>query len=501
MVNIISKIRQISRFRKDGKIFSKFVKKNFNSLNSNDFNEKTICIVVQQWYGESVPWFSITLSLLLRERTKNNVIILFDDLYFGKSTLFFYIQKVCIEKVLRLISPYIIFKKLSSYQVKSNLLNHDLIAHLASLNSIHYSRGEANVHVRNFYVNIIKSQLSTTYSALIEYFSKVHVDKLIIAGGIWGSSGIFLHASHENNIQVMTYDSAEDRLLFSTNGVAAQLSDISEAFSEILLDTKSKKFAIYHGKEQLKKRRDGNDYASFFNSSSEVMETDNKYYLMLLNLVWDSAALGINIVYENMIDWIVDTTSWVLQNTDKKIVIRQHPVEKNNSASSSDSYRFELIKVFGDSDRIVFIEAGQDVNTYGLIEKADCILGFSSTSIVEAVALGRPAIIVSDAYYENFGIVYSAKNKDQYYYYMQQVNNNKLEVDKNMRERAYICNYLTQTCNWIATSYTPLRSGFLKWSEMELESLIMNNPIIRSIDMGIPASLLKHKDLMKDALD
>jgi len=287
-------------------------------------------------------------------------------------------------------------------------------------------------------------------------------------------------------------------MIFSTSGVAAQLNDITLVFSEIFSDIKSKKFAISQGYDQLKRREGGGDVVSFFNPNTIAnINSGNQYYLILLNLVWDSAALGIHSVYSSSIEWILDTIRWVLENTNKTIVIRQHPVEREKHIKVSDNYKCKIIEVFGCNNRVIFVEAKSDISTYELIKKAGCIVGFSSTAAVESVALGKPAIIVSSAYYASLGIVYSAKNKKQYYDYLMKADNNKLIVTKDMRERAYICNYLTQTCNWIDTQFTPFRSDFSDWSKMDLESLINDNPIAELIELEIPTSIKKHQSLMK----
>ncbi len=496
---LIRKINQLVKFRSDSKVFNKFINNNFNNFNNfNNLNKKTLCVVVCPWHSQPVPWFSITLSLLLYEKKRYNITIMLDDLNIGKSGFLFYIQIMYIEKILKQITPYVKYIKLSSYKVEAQALNCNFIEKLISLNSLHYARGERSNVARREYENIIRPQFSIIYSALIECFDTLKIDRIIVPGGIWGSSGIIQHCANERGIQSMSYDSGDGRMLLSTSGVAAQLTDIPMAFKEVLLSVESKKIAIKYGKEKLELRMKGDDSIAFFNSSLVGKKINGKYYLMLLNLVWDSAALGLHAVYGGMLDWIIDTVKWVLKNTDKVIVIRQHPVERNNYVRVSDNYSSELNRVFGSNSRIIFISAKDNVDTYELIKKSDCILGFSSTSIVEAVALGVPAIIVSSAYYKDLGIVYSATSKNEYYNYLLKANDNKLIVTINMKENAYICNYLTQTCNWIETLFTPFRSNFLKWSKAKLQPLIKDNLMVESIVTCTPHSLLKHRAIMND---
>ena len=100
--------------------------------------------------------------------------------------------------------------------------------------------------------------------------------------------------------------------------------------------------------------------------------------------------MGIHTVYESMLDWILDSIDWVLNNTDKTILIRQHPAERGKQIDNTDTYKEKIESKFGINKRIIFIEARQDVNSYDLIENALCVLGFSSTIIVESVMHGKP---------------------------------------------------------------------------------------------------------------
>ena len=295
--------------------------------------------------------------------------------------------------------------------------------------------------------------------------------QIFLPGGIWGSSCIFPLFAKKNNTQITTYDAGESRLVLSVFGVAAQLQDIPYSFNKILKNPKEKKFAIEKGFTQLEKRRTGNDMISYFQDATNTSQFGNDYYLMLLNSVWDSATLGLHTVYKSMNEWMLDSIEWVLKNTEKKIIIRQHPAERVKDLNNTDLYKEQIEKRFGINKRVIFIEAKKDINTYNLIENALCVLGFSSTIIVESVALGKASIIVSRTYYADFGIVYNAKDKREYYMYLTKASISDLLITQEMKDRACISNYITQSCNWYKTEFTPVRNNFLKWSKLNLQDL------------------------------
>lgn len=486
---IKSSVGKNSRFVLDYLRFKSFLEK--ETIKSYDsVDESTICILALPWMGTAVPWYAITQALLLNKKGKK-VFILFDDMPFGDDVLFHKIQSIFILKILKRLP--IKFVKLSDYSsLKSNT---DELKDLIKLNSLHYTRGETNYELRKLYENKIKTQLKNTYLKIEDFYEKENFSQILLPGGIWGSSGIFTLFANKKDIQLSTYDSGEGLLLLSIFGIAAQLRDIPYSFSKLLENQDNKVFAISKGQEQLQKRREGNDTHSHFINATNISEFGNDYYLMLLNSVWDSAALGLHTVYESMFEWIIDSIDWVLNNTEKTIIIRQHPAERVDVINNTDSYEKQIENIFGENKRVIFIEAKKDINTYDLIENSSCVLGFSSTSIVESVALDKPAIIVSNTYYAGFGIVYNSNTKEEYYGFLEKASKNELEVTQEMQNRAYISNYITQSCNWYKTEFTPNRNDFLNWSNQSLEELEQNYLPLHAISQSIPISLLQHQEI------
>lgn len=492
LIKIKNSIGKNGRFALDYLIFSKFVKdQSVKCLYDN--NKKSICIVVCPWMGTSVPWYAIALAFMLNKKGLN-IFILFDDLPFGDDEIFHKIQSKLILKTLKRLE--IKWVKLSNYSGSES--NMTQIEYLSQLNSLHYTRGETNYELRQSYEKKIQRQLNQIYPKVDNFYKSEVPSQIILPGGIWGSSGVLSLFANQYNSQLTTYDSGESILILSIFGVAAQLKDIPYSFDEILKNQEEKKFAIEKGQEQLQKRRDGRDMYTHFSNNSNVLGIENDYYLMLLNSVWDSAALGLHTVYESMIDWILDTIEWVLMNTEKTIIIRQHPAERVDYINNTDSYENKMHNRFGTNKRIVFIEAKNDINTYDLIENSFCVLGFSSTSVVESVALGKPAIIVSSTYYANLGIVYNANSKEEYYSYLDKASKNELEVTQEMKDRACVSNYITQSCNWYKTEFTPNRNNFLKWSAKSLDELEKEYLPLQAILEKVPVSLLQHKENKND---
>lgn len=486
---MINRIRKSSLFLLDYIKFNSFLRRQVG-LDVVTTNKHTICVVVQPWLGTSVPWFAITMGLLLKVKGKK-VLILVDDVNFGDDKLFHKFQSYLIVRTVSTLKN-IEYKLLSMYK-SINIDDEGLIDRLSQLNSIHHTKGETDLQKRKEYESIVSVQLREVYCKYHSFFLSESMSRIIVPGGLWGGSGVVGSLATVSKVRFSTYDSGEGLLLFSLYGVAAQLKDIPYSFEKILTSKQNVQYAIQEGKRQLEKRRSGLDMYTHFDDAVSDRVLPENYYLMLLNSVWDSAALGLHSTYDSMIDWILDSVTWVLENSEKTIIIRQHPAERASFINNTDSYGRRIQKEFGGNNRVVFIAAMEEVNTYNLIDKACCILGFSSTSIVESVALGKPAIIVSNVYYSDFGVVYKAESKRQYHEYLLSADNGDLKATQDMSDRAYVSNYLSQNCNWIQTIFTPNNNDFSKWVTRDVDELIMNNLPLESLLEDMPVSLIKHR--------
>ena len=493
-------MKLLAKYIKDTWNLKKFIEKNFQKSNfvKND-NKETICVVVQPWYGQPVPWVAIVLAMVLNNN-KNNVMILFNDInmYKGiRAAILFGLEKVCIKIILNKIYDRIQYVPLSKYRNKQEgNVDEDIVMSIIKINSIHSSRGESSTKHRQEFKNYLIKNYNEMYLTADIFFSQNKIDKCVCAGGLWGGSGIIRHISGLTGAQTMCYDGGDGSILFSTVGASSQQKDIEISFNTVLQSDEDRNYAVCKGREKIEKRITGEDPDLFYiHKQITTSYEGDDYYLMLLNIVWDGAAQGIHLVYEDMTEWILDTIKWILDNTDKKIVIKQHPGERAKHASSRDEYESIIHSIFGRNERIVFIDATSNVTGYELIKSACCVIGFSSSSVVEAVALGKPAIITSNSYFSHLGFVYSAKTIDQYYAYLSSANVNKLKVSLPMMDRACVCNYLTQTCNRLFSCFTTDQID--SWVRVDLSELNAVSLIVEAIETSTPVSLLSHREFMK----
>lgn len=456
-------------------------------------------VVVMPWCGTPVPWFSLAWGLLLASNG-NKVSFILDDMPFGEEGLSTRFQLGCIRLVLRLLREHHDVITLSDY-LSSAALDHpaqQLIDRLAELNAVWLLRGEMTEAGRQRHIERANRQLRASYGAIASVLQGRRYDTMLVPGGVWGSSGVWVEHARAAGVRVASYDSGgHGNLLLAVNGIACQLQDIPRAFSLLKADAASREkqeFIIEAALAEIGRRRSGVD--KFASQMQDTRKVDARFagaVLMALNSSWDSAALGLHAVFQNSTEWIVETTKYLLDNTSAPVIIRQHPVERLQIARSSDDYRGLLMRHFGNHPRLHFIAADEPVNSYDLLEQAVAVVVYTSTIGTEAAAHGKPVVTASRSYYSDLGFVRKAASVAQYRQYLSDAVSGRHVITPAMRDDALYCYYLTQCCNWVSTPFNV--ADFAEWSRHDLHQLNQHESvkaIIRALERNIPIAYLNH---------
>lgn len=456
-------------------------------------------IVIMPWCGTAVPWFSLACGLLLAS-SGNKVSFIVDDMPFGEEGLSTRFQLGCIRSVLRLLHGHHDIITLSNH-LSNTMLDRGAqqsIARLAELNAVWALRGEMTEAGRQRHIERTNRQLHASYGAIANAVHGGYYDAILVPGGVWGSSGIWIEHAQAASVRVASYDSGgHGNLLLAVNGIACQLQDIPRAFSLLKADAASREkqeFIVEAALAEIGRRRSGVD--KFASQMQDTRKVDARFagaVLVALNSSWDSAALGLHAVFRNSTEWVVETTKYLLDNTSAPVIIRQHPVERLEIARSSDDYRDLLMRHFGNHPRLHFIAADEPVNSYDLLEQAVAVVAYTSTIGTEAAAHGKPVVTVSHSYYSDLGFVRKAANVAQYRQYLSDAVSGRHVVTPAMRDDALCCYYLTQCCNWVSTPFNV--ADFAEWSCHDLHQLNQHKSvqaIIQALEQNIPIAYLNH---------
>jgi hypothetical protein len=294
-------------------------------------------------------------------------------------------------------------------------------------------------------------------------------------------------------------------MLLAARGIAAQLQDIPAAFTRLKQDAKSpEKEALMLGlaRAEIEKRHSGRsafDYQQKLGQSDPLDKYDGAI-LIALNSSWDQAALGLHVVFKDSAEWIVESVRWILEHSEAKVIVRQHPAERFEIARTSDDYGALLRREFGDHERLFFVAAADPVNTYDLLAMSSAVIAYTSTFGVEATALRKPTITASRCYYADLGFVWSAKSREAYFDLLAQAAGRRLTVTPDRERDALLCYYSTQVCNWFFTPFNPVNDDVYLQPWAALTSSPDVDLVLKVFETGTPTAVLNHENNLRKHL-
>lgn len=460
-------------------------------------------VLITPWLGTAVPWYSIVVGLLLAGRG-SEVVFIFDDLPFGAHPYRSAFIRACIRVVLRKVRARYVILVLSDFKsakTESDRQDEAMIGRLASLNAVHALRGEILSDGRAEYIAHVREQLWVADAAIQKLLSYQGCEAILIPGGIYGTTGLWLDRARRSGARVASYDAGGfGTVLLAADGIAAQLQDVPRAFRWIKAEVSSPSedaFVLECARVELEKRRQGKDtfVSQKAATSAGPLDTYRGAILLALNSSWDQAALGLHTVFGTNTNWILETVQWVVNHTDATIVVRQHPSERLEFASTTDDYGRLLQSHFGDQKRVLFIAADDAINTYELLTVVSTVIAYTSTVGVEAAALGKRVITPSSNYYSGLGFVWGAASRSEYFELINRSLSGELQLTSEMRNDAAYCYYVAQICNWIFSPFSP--ESYPLWSKESITSLSANSTVrvlISALQENVPAALINHRN-------
>lgn len=458
-------------------------------------------VVVAPWLDTPVPWFTIAIGLMLAERGAR-VRFVIDDMPYGANALRHATVLSAIRYAMKPLEGRFNVTTLSDAP-KAAVTKADEaeIARLAQLNATWALRGEMPQKGRAQLVERAIAQNSAAQAYIAGFFAEARAPQFLFTpGGVFGHSGLWMRAARSVGARVGSYDAAGQKgMLIEANGMACQAEDTPFAFRDLKDESVERPESVAHalrrGSEELAKRRAGKDNFQYQVAGSTGGDAQLEGgFLIALNSSWDAAALGPHRAYPTNSQWIVETVRHLLDHTDRPVIVRQHPAERNPAAATNDDYAALLGEAFGTHERLHFIAAQDPVNSYALLEKVCAVIVHTSTIGVEAAAFGRPVITGSASWYSQLGFVHFADNRAGYEALLQAAAAGELPLTDDMKRDAELCYYITQCCKLVLTPFNP--ANLAEWMAQPLAHWSSDTQVDRAMQAlltGTPFATLTHR--------
>lgn len=473
----------------------------WDNISNNVKKEKRVGFIISPWMFTQVPWYSITLALLYRMRGFDACLI-WDDLVFedeqGTRE-----QNIIIGKVLDALQDQFTVQRLSNApKAVVGIENEYFLQGLSIGNAIRATGSSVITETTDKLSRKYRDVLDNNLSHILGFFRSSRFDHCVVPGGVYSNSGLFLLAGRETGTRMATFDSGPGSMMVGVDDAATHQMDIPkllrtelEAFSPEI-----KRDLLSFGVEELERRKLGKDLFNYQKKPYGLTDRYGKYEVVIpYNVEWDSTQLNKHRFFYTGAEWIIETVQFILEYTDAKIAVRQHPAY--NQLQDKGELLTDLLKnTYGNNPRFRFISYDEEANSYELIEEATVVLPATSTIGLEAVILGKPVIVETSVYYATLPFIQQADSKEDYFRRIKAVlSDDYIQLGLQEREDALLC-YGLVIKNQIYTDFTPQPDDFVSWTDRDLEDIAIDrnvNIIVSSMSEGVPAALLNCQGAFK----
>jgi hypothetical protein len=355
------------------------------------------------------------------------------------------------------------------------------------------------------YADGMRSHLADALPRVRSMMHSLDFEYVTVCGGVIGPSGLYLEAARDAGVRAATFDGGLGWVEVNTEGVAAQQTDMPRTFA--LLDESLERRPVEvedAARHEYELRRTGRDNTQYQlarpGTSDGSAGVAARSVLIPLSVIFDASALGRHHIFEDSEDWLVTTIGALLEQTDDRIIVRQHPSERKSTERSRFDVRAVLDGAFGDNGQLWFVAAEDDVSTYDLLDATRLVLPFVSTIGIEAAALGKPTIISGAVYYAGLGFVYAPETRNEYLDLLARGARDELPLLPDQTSRAWRAYYLNAVCHRVWTNFGPQPPDFWRWVS-RLPDELYGDPavddILTSIDRNVPLPILRHERLQQ----
>lgn len=149
--------------------------------------------------------------------------------------------------------------------------------------------------------------------------------------------------------------------------------------------------------------------------------------MLAANVIWDLAALNKQVLFKDMIDWIVQTLRWFGTRSDFQLIVRPHPAEVSPQIPQTRESVASAIGASGVQvpQNVFILGADAKITLTQLIDRFDVrgMAVHTSTVGFECAALGLPVITTARSPYRGFGFTTDPDSREDYFAAIERVLN------------------------------------------------------------------------------
>jgi hypothetical protein len=164
---------------------------------------------------------------------------------------------------------------------------------------------------------------------------------------------------------------------------------------------------------------------------------------ILTNVIWDAQIIYKNNIYNNMMEWLIDTINYLSNRDDIEVVIRCHPGEIYGDRLSKQTVKGTILENFKTLPKnLKIIDSTSNISTYSFADYCETLIIYATKMGMEFSPFGNKVICAGESYIKNKDITLDPKSKDEYYEMLDLFPNiEKPSKEKIIRAKKYAYHY------------------------------------------------------------
>ncbi len=280
------------------------------------------------------------------------------------------------------------------------------------------------------YKSFFEDNVSTSIYMIDAFEKMIEIEKpdvVFCMNGIMFLENILVTMCNKRGIRVVTYErGAKPNTLYLTAGEAVNDFTFQSRFKK---DLELSKKELDETLKYLEDRRTSkNTTQKFQDLGSDNLESvkkilefdkikDKRIVSLFTNVMWDTAAIDRDTIFDNVLDWSLKTIEHVKNNPDLHLFVRIHPADSRYwNVPGATQLKDEIVKAVKKlPSNVTLIESENPVNSYCLAELSNVCITYTSQIGSEIAAMGIPLVVAGDAFYGKLGIGSMPKDQVEYF--------------------------------------------------------------------------------------
>ena len=307
----------------------------------------------------------------------------------------------------------------------------------------HYKVGVITEDLPNieFKKSLIK-QAITISDALGKKLASLNPDSVIMSHGIYSTWGPVFQVLDANKIPVLVHGRGKKRhsQVFNWNKTGDSW-DVSEEWNRVK-DKDLTKDELNEMHDYLDSRiTHKNDVFVYnFGSKTEDNETieylgldkDKPIYTLFTNVLWDAASAQREIVFNNPVEWVIETIKWFNEQPGKQLIVKIHPAEVV-IGTNMPFYDIILERVTPNKN-VRIIKPKEKVNSWSIYDISTLGIVHTTTAGMEMPLVNKPCMVVSKTHYRDKGFTIDVNSKKEYFDLLSNFDESNIDLEKYRKE-------------------------------------------------------------------